>query len=190
MKISIIIATLNNQDTIDKNLSSINFQTYKNFEIIVIDGGSKDKTLDILKKYNFLNIKFKKQKSKGVYGAFNEGIKLSTGEIIVILNADDFFNHEECLNIIFNEFNKDKNIDLLMSNVKIISKKNIVKRIYKSNNFKNYMFYFGHMPPHTGIFVKKKIMKIMDILLKISIMRVILNFCCESYIKKKSNLKN
>lgn len=157
MKISIIIATLNNQDTIDKNLSSINFQTYKNFEIIVIDGGSKDKTLDILKKYNFLNIKFKKQKSKGVYGAFNEGIKLSTGEIIVILNADDFFNHEECLNIIFNEFNKDKNIDLLMSNVKIISKKNIVKRIYKSNNFKNYMFYFGHMPPHTGIFVKKKI---------------------------------
>ncbi len=157
MKISIIIATLNNEETIYRNLESIKLQTYKNFEIIVIDGGSNDNTLDIFKKFNFQNIKFKNQISKGVYGAFNEGIKLSTGEIIVILNADDFFNNSHCLKIIADEFNGDQNIDLLMSNIKIINNRNRLKRIYKSNNFKNYMFYFGHMPPHTGIFVKKKI---------------------------------
>ena len=157
MKISIIIATLNNQETIERNLSSIEAQTYNNYEIIIIDGGSKDNTLEISKKFKFKNIKFKNQVSKWVYGAFNEGIKLSTGEIIIILNADDFFSDTKSLKIITDEFRKDENLSLLMSNVKIINKKNKVKRIYKSSNFKNYMFYFGHMPAHTGIFVKKNV---------------------------------
>ena len=95
MKISIIIATLNNQETIERNLSSIEAQIYNNYEIIIIDGGSKDNTLEISKKFNFKNIKFKNQVSKGVYGAFNEGIKLSIGEIIIILNADDFFSDKQ-----------------------------------------------------------------------------------------------
>ncbi len=157
MKISIIIATLNNQETIERNLSSIEAQIYNNYEIIIIDGGSKDNTLEISKKFNFKNIKFKNQVSKGVYGAFNEGIKLSIGEIIIILNADDFFSDKQSLKIISDEFQKDENLSLLMSNVKIINKQNKVKRIYKSSNFKNYMFYFGHMPAHTGIFVKKEV---------------------------------
>ena len=91
MKFSIIIATLNNQDTIEKNLKSIKDQNYKDYEIIVIDGDSKDKTIEIIKKFKFQNIKIKFQKGKGVYNAFNEGIKHSIGEIIIILNADDYF---------------------------------------------------------------------------------------------------
>ena len=157
MKFSIIISTLNNEETIEKTLQSIKKQEFEDYEIIVIDGGSSDRTLNLFNQFNFPNIKFVKQKGQGVYNAFNEGISLSFGEIIIILNADDFFEKKQALSIISDQFNIYKDIKLLMTNVKIFTKKNKLIRIYKSNSFKNFMFYFGHMPPHTGIFVKKEV---------------------------------
>ena len=91
MKFSIIIATLNNENTIKRNLESIKSQSFTDYEIIVVDGGSKDKSIEITKSFEFKDIKIKVQNGKGVYNAFNEGINLSIGEIIIILNADDFF---------------------------------------------------------------------------------------------------
>ena len=75
MKFSIIIATLNNQETIKRNLDSIKNQTFKDYEIVVIDGNSKDSTLEIFKKFEFENLKIKSQKGTGVYNAFNESIR-------------------------------------------------------------------------------------------------------------------
>ena len=157
MKFSIIIATLNNQDTIEKNLKSIKDQNYKDYEIIVIDGESKDKTIEIIKKFKFQNIKIKFQKGKGVYNAFNEGIKHSIGEIIIILNADDYFYKKYALSKISKEFELNENLDLLMSNVKMVNNKNKIIRVYKNDLFRNFMFYLGYMPPHPGIFLKKEI---------------------------------
>ena len=176
MKFSIIIATLNNEDTLDRNLRSIRKQSYQNYEIIVIDGYSKDKTLEIIKNYNFKNIKIKTQKGFGVYNAFNEGINDASGDIVLILNADDFFEREDALYLIFEEFNGDKDLKLLMSNVNIINKKNKIVRVYDAGLFKNFMFYFGLMPPHPGIVVKKKFMINLDILMKALKMQAILNF--------------
>ena len=157
MKFSIIIATLNNEDTILRNLQSIKNQNYKDYEIIIIDGGSKDKTFDQVKKIELKNLTIKLQKGTGVYNAFNEGIISANGEIIVILNADDFFEEKNALEKISSEFDQDENLNLLMSNIKIINRENQILRIYKNNFFKNFMFYFGMMPPHPGIFVKKKV---------------------------------
>ena len=84
MKFSIIISTLNNEETIEKTLQSIKKQEFEDYEIIVIDGGSSDRTLNLFNQFNFQNIKFVKQKGQGVYNAFNEGISLSFGEIIII----------------------------------------------------------------------------------------------------------
>jgi len=159
LKFSIIISTLNNENTIERTLKSIKDQKFNDYEIVVVDGGSTDRTLNLFSQFNFNNIKFEKQKGLGVYNAFNEGISLSSGEIIIILNADDFFEKKEVLSIISDKFNADKNIQLIMSNVKIYTKKNKIIRIYKSNRFKNFMFYFGYMPPHPGVFVKKDVYK-------------------------------
>jgi len=159
LKFSIIIATLNNEETILRNLQSIKNQNYKDYEIVIIDGGSSDQTFDQVKKIEFKNLNIKNQKGMGVYNAFNEGIISANGEIIVILNADDFFEEKNALEKISSEFDQDKNINLLMSNIKITNKKNQTLRIYKNNFFKNFMFYFGMMPPHPGIFVKKKVYK-------------------------------
>ena len=157
LKFSIIIATLNNQETIEKNLDSIKKQKFIDYEIIVIDGGSTDKTLELIKNYNFEKILIKTQEGRGVYNAFNEGINIANNEIIVILNADDFFESEDSLKIIFSKFKHNSNLDLLMSNVKILNKNEKIIRVYKNKFFKRYMFYFGLMPPHPGIFVKKNI---------------------------------
>jgi len=157
LKFSIIIATLNNEETIERNLKSIINQNFNDYEIIIIDGDSKDKTIDIIKNFKFKNLNIKTQKGKGVYNAFNEGILNSNGEIILILNADDFFESNEALKKISSEFNLDNNLNLLMTNIKIINKKNQILRIYRNNYFKSFMFYFGLMPPHPGIFVKKKV---------------------------------
>ena len=90
MKFSIIIATLNNEETILRNLQSIKNQNYKDYEIVIIDGGSSDQTFDQVKKIEFKNLNIKNQKGMGVYNAFNEGIISANGEIIVILNVNNY----------------------------------------------------------------------------------------------------
>ena len=157
LKFSIIVATLNNENTLDRNLQSIVSQTYKDYEIIIIDGGSKDKTFEVIKKYNQENLKIKNQQGHGVYNAFNEGIRICTGDIVVILNADDNFSDDNSLSKIQKEFSNDKDLELLMTNIKMVNEKNKSIRIYDSKFFKPFMFYFGLMPPHPGIFVKKKV---------------------------------
>ena len=156
-KISIIVATFNNEKTIDKNIESILLQTFTDYEIIIIDGNSRDKTLEKIKKYNSKKINIYEQAGTGVYNAFNEGIQFAKNDIIVILNADDYFDNENSLKLISEIFSKDKNLKLVMSNIKIVNEKDKVIRIYKNNSFYNFMFYFGMMPPHTGIFVKKEV---------------------------------
>ena len=84
MKISIITVTLNSEITISDTLNSILSQNYKNIEHIIVDGGSSDNTLSILKKYPFKNKKIYIKKNFGIYKSINYGIKKSSGEFICI----------------------------------------------------------------------------------------------------------
>ena len=90
-KISIITVTKNSEKFLSENILSVKSQNYKNFEHIIVDGNSKDKTIKIIKSYK-KNIKFIKNKNdKGLYHAMNVGIKKSSGDIIGILNSDDIY---------------------------------------------------------------------------------------------------
>ena len=93
MKISIITITFKVEATLERTLNSVLNQSYKNIEHIIVDGGSKDKTLDICKKFPHIS-KIISEKDKGVYDAFNKGLKLASGDVIGFLNADDFFYSE------------------------------------------------------------------------------------------------
>ena len=88
--VSIITACLNSESTIQKTIESVLAQTYQNIEYIIIDGGSKDRTVNIISKYRNRICHFISEPDRGVSDAFNKGILLSHGEYIQILNADDY----------------------------------------------------------------------------------------------------
>ena len=108
--ISIITVTLNSEKYLNETLKSIFNQKYKNYELIIIDGKSNDKTLDIIKK----NIKkihlYKSEKDKGIYDAFNKGIRLASGDLIGIVNSDDVLK-PNALKILVKYYNRYPKMD-------------------------------------------------------------------------------
>ena len=120
--ISIIIVTHNSERYIEMCLKSIFQQKFKNYEIIIIDNLSKDKTLKIIKKYEKKIDLWKSEKDKGIFDAMNKGIKNSKGKIISILNSDDIF-YSNALTIVNKYFTTNKKIDYLFGTV--LKKKNI-----------------------------------------------------------------
>ena len=106
--ISVITVVLNNQKYLSKSINSVLKQSYKNFELIIIDGGSTDGTLEILRKNNNRIDYWISEKDKGLYDAMNKGIRLSRGSIISILNSDDTY-YKNALKIAANYFKKYKN---------------------------------------------------------------------------------
>ena len=110
--ISIITVVLNAEKTIEKTIKSVISQSYKNFELIIIDGGSTDGTIDVIRKYNNKISYWISEKDKGIYYAMNKGIKKSSGNIIGILNSDDYYL-KNALKTVNEYFNKHKNIEFL-----------------------------------------------------------------------------
>jgi glycosyltransferase involved in cell wall biosynthesis len=114
--VSIITVVLNNKKFLEKSILSVLNQNYKNIELIIIDGGSTDGTLDIIKKYkskiNFLI----SEKDNGLYDAMNKGIKNSKGSIIGILNSDDIY-YSNAISTAVKYFINNRNIDFLFGGV-------------------------------------------------------------------------
>ena len=114
--ISIVTVVKNGEGTIEKCIKSILTQNYQNIEHIIIDGNSKDKTMEIIKKYKKNNLLILSENDAGIWDAMNKGLKLAKGDIIGFLNCDDFY-YENSLKIVNDYFNK-YNIDFLFGTVK------------------------------------------------------------------------
>ena len=148
MKISIITICYNSQNSINKTIESVKSQTINNLEYIIIDGGSNDKTVDIIKSHEIVD-KLISEKDSGIYNAFNKGLKKATGDIIGFLNSDDVFYEKDSLKKILNSFDDDIDCvfgDLIYSNIK-----NETKRIWKGSKFKKGTFKKGWMPLQLSI---------------------------------------
>lgn len=103
MKFSIITVSYNSEKTIERTIKSILSQTYQDYEYIVVDGASKDSTIDIVKAYNSEfngKLKYVSEPDKGIYDAMNKGIKIAQGEIIGIVNSDDWLDSQALDNIL------------------------------------------------------------------------------------------
>ena len=158
MKISIITIVYNNSECIEDCINSVLKQTYPNVEYIIIDGGSKDNTVEIINKYKDKISYFISEKDNGLYDALNKGIEAATGDIIGILHSDDLFFNNDTLSNIVSAFEKSK-ADLVYAKGQYVerSNTNLVKRIYPSKPFRKRYLYFGWIPLHTTIYVKKEI---------------------------------
>lgn len=156
MKVSIITAVYNARETIENTIKSVISQSYENIEYIVIDGLSTDGTIEIISKYKDKISKFISEPDKGIYDAFNKGIKLSSGDIIGFLNADDIYAHNRVIENIVNTF-KSKNVDSVYGDLIYIDKAGNKVRYWKSGEFNIENLKKGWMPPHPTFFVKRKI---------------------------------
>lgn len=157
-KISIITVSYNSQSTIKHTIDSVSSQTYKNKEYILVDGASKDWTLDILdfKKDEIDN--FVSEPDDGIYDAMNKGIKAATGDIVGILNSDDFYYNQDVLSKVAKVF-EETNSDCLYGDLIFVNKGDARKivRYWKSGKFEKNHMTKGWMLPHPTFFVKKEI---------------------------------
>lgn len=158
MKVSIITVCYNSSKTIENTFRSLKSQTHKNIEYIVVDGGSSDKTLKIIKDYEKLITNYISEPDKGLYDAMNKGIALATGEIIGILNSDDVFFDTNVLKNIAN-FHLNNNIDASIGNIIQFNKTGKTVRRYSSSIWHPDKLKIGFMPPHPAIFFKRTLFK-------------------------------
>lgn len=158
MKISIITVSFNSESTIRHTIESVLNQNYNNIEYIIIDGGSNDQTISIIKEYENRINKFVSEKDEGIYDAFNKGISFATGDVIGIINSDDIYFSNDIISKIANKF-KNHTIDSLYGDLVYINKveSNDYVRYWKSSNFTNNSFISGFHPPHPTFFVKKSV---------------------------------
>ncbi len=154
--ISIITVSYNSEKTIRDTLRSVSTQTYPFIEHIVIDGGSTDSTLSIVKEFPHIS-KVVSERDSGVYHAMNKGLRLSTGDVIGCLNSDDIYSDNFAIERIAQVF-KQKNIDSLYSDLEFFkgNTTNVV-RVWNAGHIKRRRFLYGWMPPHPTFFVKKHV---------------------------------
>ena len=158
MKLSIITATFNSSKTVEKTIKSVLCQTYMDYEYIIIDGVSKDNTLDIVCKYEPLfegRMKVFSEKDKGIYDAMNKGFKKSSGEVLM-LNSDDLFARPYALELVVREFERHPDADGVYGNLYYVSQNNTdnIVRVWKTGEQKSMRY--GWLPAHPTFYVKKE----------------------------------
>ena len=159
MKISIITVSYNSEKFIESCINSLLSQSYKNVEYIIIDGASKDNTLNIIKKYSDQISVIVSEPDQGIYDAMNKGIKIAKGDIIGFLHSDDLYANSEILRKVHDIFNIDETLEACYADLIYVKQFNISKivRYFKSGKFIKGLFQKGWCPPHPTFFVRRSI---------------------------------
>lgn len=156
MKISIITATFNSAATVHDTIESVLSQTYSNWELIIKDGGSKDDTLGICRSYTDERIRIVACPDHGLYDAMNQGIAAATGEVVGILNSDDFYYDNQVLERIDAALS-DETIGCVYGDLQFVDAKDTSKvvRIWKGSQYQKGGFRKGWHPAHPTFYARK-----------------------------------
>lgn len=182
MKVTLITACYNSAGTIRTAIESVLSQKGVDVEYIVVDGGSKDCTVDIIKEYadktlnsKLLTPKFTfrwlSESDQGMYDAINKGIKMATGDIVGILNADDMFESENTLAHVVEAFRSGgdesggvesggvgERVDCVYADIRFVKDDlQTTNRYYSAKHWKPWMLQWGKMPPHPSVYIKRKL---------------------------------
>lgn len=160
LKVSIITVSYNSKSTIADTILSVISQTYTNIEHIIIDGASTDGTKEIINSFRSKISMVVMEPDKGIYDAMNKGITLASGDIIGILNSDDFLASNDTIEKIAIAFEQE-GCDAIIGNVDFVASKNNNKVIRRWINspYKKGSFAKGWHPSHPAFYVKQEIYK-------------------------------
>ena len=189
MKISVVTVTYNSEKTVEDTIKSVLRQEYKDYEYLVVDGGSKDNTVEIIKKYEPLfegRMRWISEKDKGMYDGINKGIKMATGDVVGIINSDDFYHRTDIFDKINEAFSgrsevrderlevrdereevrgeryvnckRGDRVEAIYGDVRFVNPDNLEKtvRYYSSKNWRPWRFRFGFMPAHPSFFTLRE----------------------------------
>lgn len=161
MKVSLITTTYNSATTLDDTiLSVLNQSLAEDIEYIIKDGGSTDNTVNIIKSYEPRfdgRLKWKSEKDSGIYDAMNKGIEMVTGDVIGILNSDDFFTSDTVLEMIVKELEDNAALDAVYGDVHFVKDDDLTKciRYYSSALFHRSLMRIGLMPAHPSFYIRR-----------------------------------
>ena len=160
MKISIITATFNSGRTVGDTLESVLGQDYGDYELIIKDGGSKDNTLDICRSYEERfagRMRIIEDPDRGIYDAMNQGIAAATGDVVGILNSDDYYTSPHILSAVAAEFERHSHIDAVYGDVHYVDGDDTSRhvRYYSSRRFRRPMMRLGFMPAHPSFYCRR-----------------------------------
>ena len=157
MKVSLITVSYNSASTIRDTIESVLSQDYPDIEYIIVDGDSKDATKDIIQSYGSGVTKFLSEPDKGIYDAMNKGIKLATGDVIGMINSDDFYSSSNIISKVAETFSADQT-DAIFGDLVFVAPDNLerVVRRYSSRRWNPSKFARGFMPAHPTFFVRRK----------------------------------
>ncbi len=170
MKVSLITVCYNSAKTLGSAFESVLTQNHTDIEYLIIDGGSKDNTVEVIKDYapRFqqagIALQWISERDQGMYDAINKGIRMATGEVVGILNADDFLQTDSVLRDVANAF-VDDTIDALYGDIRFIKtidsnqlddlRQAPTRRYYSAKNWKPWMGRWGYMVPHPSVYIRK-----------------------------------
>lgn len=160
LKFSLVSVTFNSDATLNDTIESILNQSFPNLEYIVVDGLSKDNTVNVIKEYEPRfngRLKWISEKDKGLYDAMNKGIRMATGDIVGIINSDDFYHRTDILAKVADAF-QDGTVQAVYGDVRFVNPDNLDKtvRYYSSKKFSPNLFRYGFMPAHPTFFTYRK----------------------------------
>ncbi len=155
IKVSIVTVTYNSASTIRRAIESVLAQDYESIEYIIIDGNSSDSTLDIVREFEGRVARVVSEPDRGIYDAMNKGIALATGDIVGILNSDDYFSHDSVISTIVSQF--DGTVDAVYGDVQFISSSTgKMVRYFSSKKFRPSRLKMGLSPAHPTFYVKRE----------------------------------
>jgi glycosyltransferase involved in cell wall biosynthesis len=158
LKVSIITVSFNSAKTIADTIESVLGQDFPQIEYIVVDGGSSDGTVEIIKQYEDRIAYWVSEKDRGMYDAMNKGIALATGDVIGILNSDDVYMNTHVISELM-ELMQTKRAQVVFADLILVDQDHPQKvlRYYDSGHFHPNKFKYGWMPAHPTVFVKREL---------------------------------
>ncbi|TDQ19359.1 glycosyl transferase family 2 [Algoriphagus boseongensis] len=157
MKVSIITVTYNSAATLQDTIDSVEKLDYPEIEYIIVDGGSNDGTIDLIKRNEGKITKWISEPDKGLYDAMNKGIRMATGDVVGILNSDDFYHRTDAISQIVNTF-QEFGTQCVYADVRFVRPENLERtvRYYSSKRFNLGAFTWGFMPAHPTFFTYRE----------------------------------
>lgn len=157
MKISIITITYNSAKTIQRALESVQSQTYRDIEHVIVDGASKDGTRELIEAYakKHTNVRWISEPDKGIYNALNKGIHLATGDVIGFVHSDDILYAPDSISHIAEAF-AQQDIQVVYGDLQYVREGKVTRR-WRSNDFNPASLKYGWMCPHPTMYVRREV---------------------------------